>query len=152
MLLQLRGLRLWLQRHGGLLLSRPTVLFACVQNAGRSQAAAALLERYAGDHVDVLSGGSRPAGEVHPAIARVLTEHGLSPHGAPRAWTDDDVRTADIVVTMGCGDACPYYPGKRYEDWPVDDPGEQPLEVVRGIVAEIEARVRRLAAELLVGR
>ena len=122
----------------------PTVLVACVQNAGRSQAAAALLRSLAGERVAVRSGGSKPAAEVHPEVAAVLAERGLSVLAAPRAWTDDDVVEADVVVTMGCGDACPFYPGTRYEDWDVADPGGQPVEVVREIVADIEARVRRL--------
>ena len=137
-----------LQRRGGLLLTRPTVLFACVQNAGRSQVAAALLERYAGGGVDVRSGGTAPAAAVHPPIEQVLAERGLAPHGQPRAWSDDDVRTADVVITMGCGDACPFYPGKRYEDWPVRDPSGEPIEVVRQIVDDIDARVRRLLSQL----
>ncbi len=122
----------------------PTVLVACVQNAGRSQAAAALLRSLAGERVAVRSGGSNPAAEVHPEVAAVLAERGLTVGGAPRAWTDDDVITADVVVTMGCGDACPFYPGTRYEDWDVADPGGQPVEVVREIVSDIETRVRRL--------
>ena len=137
-----------LQRWRGLLLNRPTVLFACVQNAGRSQVAAALLERYADGRVDVHSGGTAPAAAVHPPIEQVLGERGLSPHGQPRAWSDDDVRAADVVITMGCGDACPFYPGKRYEDWPVPDPSGQPVEVVREIVDEIDARVRGLLTQL----
>jgi arsenate reductase len=126
----------------------PTVLVACVQNAGRSQAAAALLKALAGDAVTVRSGGSRPAAEVHPAVATVLAERGLEVFGTPRAWTDDDVIEADVVVTMGCGDACPFYPGTRYEDWDVADPAGQPLERVREIVADIEARVRRLLVSI----
>ncbi len=127
---------------------RPTILVACVRNAGRSQAAAALLAAYAGDRVRVLSGGSAPADEVHPEVAEVLAERGLAAYGRPRAWTEDDVRAADVVVTMGCGDACPYFPGKRYEDWDVSDPGGADAALVRQIVDDIDARVQRLLASL----
>lgn len=122
----------------------PTVLVACAQNAGRSQAAAALLRSLAGERVSVRSGGSKPAAEVHPEVAAVLAERGLSAVDPPRAWTDADVIAADVVVTMGCGDACPFYPGTRYEDWDVADPGGRPVDVVRDIISDIEARVRRL--------
>ncbi len=126
----------------------PTVLVACVQNAGRSQAAAALLRHLAGDSVRVLSGGSKPAAEVHPEVAAVLAERGLAVLDPPRAWTDQDVVAADVVVTMGCGDACPYYPGTRYEDWDVTDPSGRPVQDVRAIVSDIETRVRRLLETL----
>ncbi len=128
----------------------PIVLVACVQNAGRSQAAAALLRHLAGDAVQVRSGGSKPAAEVHPEVAAVLAERGLTALEPPRAWTDEDVIAADVVVTMGCGDACPYYPGTRYEDWEVTDPSGLPVGDVRAIVSDIETRVRQLLASLQV--
>ena len=126
----------------------PTVLVACRQNAGRSQAAAALLRHYAGDTVTVLSGGSEPADEVHPEIRQVLAERGLEPEDTPQQFDDAMVQAADVVVTMGCGEACPYYPGRRYVDWSVDDPHGQPVERVREIVDDIDGRVRGLLAEL----
>lgn len=129
---------------------KPTVLVACVRNAGRSQAAAALLARRAGDRVRVLSGGSDPADEVHPEVAQALAERGLAAYGLPRAWTDDDVRAADVVITMGCGDTCPYFPGKRYEEWDVTDPAGQEIARVREIVDDIDARVQRLLASLVL--
>lgn len=128
---------------------RPTVLVACVQNAGRSQAAAALLRNYAGERLTVLSGGSEPAAEVHPEVRAVLAERGLTVTDRPKAWDEEMVRSADVVVTMGCGDACPYFPGTRYLDWEVADPHERALPDVRRIVDDIDARVRALAAELL---
>lgn len=125
--------------------NRPTVLFLCVQNAGRSQMAAGWLRHLAGDRVQVLSGGSAPASEVHPAAAQAMAEAGIDISTRhPRPWTDDIVRTADVVVTMGCGDTCPVYPGKRYEDWELTDPKAQPIEVVREVRDEIERRVRGL--------
>ncbi len=123
---------------------RTTVLVACVRNAGRSQAAAALLAHHAGERLEIRSGGSAPADEVHPEVVEVLAERGLVARGSPRAWTDDDVRAADVVITMGCGDTCPYFPGKRYEDWDVADPGGQDIARVREIVDDIDARVTRL--------
>jgi arsenate reductase len=128
---------------------RPTVLLACVQNAGRSQAAAALLRHYAGDRLTVLSGGSEPAAEVHPEVRAVLAERGLQIRDRPKAWDDAMVRAADVVVTMGCGDACPFFPGTRYLDWAVEDPHGLPVEDVRRIVDDIDVRVRALAAEFV---
>lgn len=128
----------------------PTVLVACVRNAGRSQVAAALLRSLAGDAVAVRSGGTDPAATVHPEVAAVLAERGLTATDPPRAWTDEDVVAADVVVTMGCGDACPYYPGTRYEDWDIADPAGRPAEEVRAIVTDIEARVRNLLDSLEV--
>jgi arsenate reductase (thioredoxin) len=128
----------------------PEVLFVCVHNAGRSQMAAALLEHHAGGRVLVRSAGSAPAGEVNPVAVEALAELGLDLGGeTPKRLEDDAVRAADVVITMGCGDACPIYPGKRYEDWELDDPAGRPLPVVRRIRDEIDARVQRLLAELV---
>ncbi|MHB1615409.1 MAG: arsenate-mycothiol transferase ArsC [Actinomycetes bacterium] len=127
----------------------PTVLVACVHNAGRSQAAAALLRYYAGDRLVVLSGGSQPTDEVNPVVATVLAERGLQLTDPPRRWDVAMVRSADVVVTMGCGDTCPFYPGKRYEDWDVVDPAGRMPDQVRPIVDDIDRRVRQLLVELL---
>jgi arsenate reductase (thioredoxin) len=129
--------------------SVPQVLFVCVHNAGRTQMAAALLERYAAGNVAVRSAGSEPADRLNPAVVEALREVGIDLDGRqPRRLTDADVRDSDVVVTMGCGDACPVYPGKRYEDWPLDDPSGLPLNEVRPIRDEIDARVRGLLAAL----
>jgi protein-tyrosine-phosphatase len=131
---------------------KPSVLFLCVHNAGRSQMAAGWLRHLAGDRVDVFSGGSEPAAEVNRIAVAAMAEVGIDIGGEqPRRWTDDAVRAADVVVTMGCGDACPFYPGKRYLDWDLDDPAGRPLDEVRPIRDEIERRVRRLLDELGVG-
>ena len=127
---------------------RPVVLVACRQNAGRSQAAAALLRHYAGDRVEVLSGGSEPADSVHPEVRAVLAERGLHVEDRPKRFDATMVQAADVVVTMGCGEACPYYPGRTYLDWEVEDPQGQPLEQVRSIVDDIDARVRALLESL----
>ncbi|MCT9820747.1 metalloregulator ArsR/SmtB family transcription factor [Microbacterium sp. W1N] len=130
----------------------PTVLFVCVQNAGRSQLAAAILRRLAGDRVIVRSAGSAPATEVRPAILAALDEIGVAVGAEfPKPLTDDTVRAADVVVTMGCGDACPVYPGRRYLDWDLEDPLDKPLSVVRGIRDDIDGRVRALLDELFPG-
>jgi arsenate reductase len=130
-------------------MSPPTVLFVCVRNAGRSQMAAALLERIAGDGVRVLSAGTRPADEVHPNVVAAMREVGIDLSAArPRPLEDEAVREADVVVTMGCGDECPFYPGKRYEDWDLPDPAGRPVEEVRAIRDEIERRVGDLLASL----
>jgi arsenate reductase len=129
--------------------ARPTVLVACRKNAGRSQVAAALLRHYAGDRVEVLSGGSEPADEVHPEVRAVLAERGLKPEDPPKRFDAAMVRSADVVVTMGCGEECPYYPGRTYLDWEVDDPHAQPIERVRAIVDDIDGRVRALLEEIL---
>jgi arsenate reductase len=127
----------------------PVVLFVCVHNAGRSQMAAALLERAAGGRVEVRSAGSTPATEVHEGVLEAMAEVGIDLSSAtPRKLEDDDVKVADLVITMGCGDACPVYPGKRYLDWELDDPANKPLEEVRPIRDEIQRRVRALADEL----
>jgi arsenate reductase len=121
-----------------------------VHNAGRSQMAAALLDHRAQGRVRVRSAGSDPAEEINPAVVKALAEMGIDVREEfPKPLTDEVVRAADAVVTMGCGDACPVYPGKRYEDWELDDPAGQPLEVVRRIRDEIDARVQALLTELV---
>jgi arsenate reductase len=126
---------------------RPTVLFVCVHNAGRSQMAAGYLQHLAGDRIDVLSAGSHPADGVNPVAA--MAEEGIDiTHEVPKILTDDAVRESDVVVTMGCGDECPYFPGKRYEDWVLDDPAGQDLDVVRRVREEIRGRVEALIGEL----
>jgi protein-tyrosine-phosphatase len=128
---------------------RPTVLYVCVHNAGRSQMAAALTEHLSGGRVLVRSAGSAPAEQINPAVVEVMRELGLDLARAfPKLLTDEAVRAADVVVTMGCGDACPLYPSKRYEDWVVDDPAGQPPERVRAIRDDIRGRVERLLADL----
>ena len=133
--------------------TKPSVLFSCVHNAGRSVAAAALLRHHAGDRVDVRSAGSRPGTEVNPVVAQVLAERGLpvADH-TPTKLQYDLVEAADVVVTMSCGESCPYVPGKRYEDWPVDDPKGQDLDAVRRIVDDLDSRVQALLAELVPSR
>jgi arsenate reductase (thioredoxin) len=128
----------------------PEVLFVCVHNAGRSQMAAALLDHHAAGRVRVRSAGSAPAAEINPAVRAVMAERGLDlSKEFPKPLTGDAVRAADVVITMGCGDVCPVFPGKRYLDWQLDDPAGQPIESVRPIRDEIDARVRALLAELL---
>jgi arsenate reductase len=128
---------------------RPAVLFLCVHNAGRSQMAAGWLRHLAGGEVAVLSGGSDPASEINPIAVAAMAEVGID-IGAevPRPWTPEILAEADVVVTMGCGDACPVIPGKRYEDWELTDPAGQPIEVVRAIRDDVAGRVRRLIATL----
>jgi arsenate reductase (thioredoxin) len=128
----------------------PSVLFVCVHNAGRSQMAAALLTLRSGGSVAVRSAGSEPAEVVNPLAVEAMSELGVDLAGAfPKKLSDEAVRNADVVVTMGCGDACPVYPGKRYEDWEIDDPAEaSSLDEVRRIRDEIDGRVRRLLADL----
>ena len=129
---------------------RPQVLFVCVHNAGRSQMASALLDRRSGGRIDVRSAGSAPADELNPVVVAVMAELGLDlSREFPKPLTDSAVRAADVVITMGCGDACPIFPGKRYEDWTLDDPAGQDVETVRRIRDEIDARVQRLTGELL---
>jgi len=129
---------------------RPQVLFVCVHNAGRSQMAAALLDLRSGGRIDVRSAGSAPADELNPVVVAVMAELGLDlSREFPKPLTDSAVQAADVVVTMGCGDACPIFPGKRYEDWTLDDPAGQDVEMVRRIRDEIDARVQRLTGELL---
>ena len=127
----------------------PTVLFLCVHNAGRSQMAAGWLRHLAGDRVDVRSGGSAPAAQLNPAAVAVMQEAGIDiARQQPAAWTEETLGAADVIVTMGCGDTCPVYPGKRYVDWALDDPAGKPVEDVRPIRDDIERRVRGLLAEL----
>jgi arsenate reductase (thioredoxin) len=127
----------------------PEVLFVCVQNAGRSQIAAALTDHYARGRVHVRSAGSDPADQINPNVVHAMAELGIDiGKEFPKPMTDEVVQAADAVVTMGCGDACPIYPGKRYEDWEVDDPAETDLEGVRRIRDDIGERVRRLLAEV----
>ena len=126
-----------------------TVLYACIHNSGRSVAAAALTRHYAGGTVEVRSAGSEPGSGVNPVVAAVLAERGLDVDGhVPAKLGYDLVETSDVVVTMGCGETCPVFPGKRYEDWAVDDPAGQELETVRRIIDDIDGRVRALVAEL----
>jgi protein-tyrosine-phosphatase len=127
----------------------PEVLFVCVHNAGRSQMAAGLLERHAQGRIRVRSAGSTPASEIHPTVVEVMAEVGIDvSREFPRALTTDAVEAADVVVSMGCGDACPVFPGKRYLDWDLPDPSGRPLDEVRAIRDEIDARVRSLLDEL----
>jgi arsenate reductase len=129
---------------------RPAVLFVCVHNAGRSQMAAGYLQHLAGDRVDVLSAGSQPADQVNPAAVAAMAEEGIDIRAEqPKLLTDSAVQTADVVVTMGCGDECPFYPGKRYEDWVLDDPAGQGIDAVRPIRDEIRRRVEALVDDLL---
>jgi arsenate reductase (thioredoxin) len=129
---------------------QPTVLFVCIHNAGRSQMAAGFLEHLAKDRIEVLSAGSQPANQINPAAIQAMAEKGIDiSRGRPKLLTDSSVREADVVITMGCGDACPIYPGKRYEDWELDDPAGQGVEAVRPIRDEIERRVRSLIEGLL---
>jgi arsenate reductase (thioredoxin) len=127
----------------------PMVVFLCVHNAGRSQMAAGWLHHLAGDGAEVFSGGSNPGSEVNPAAIEVMAEVGIDISDQfPKPWTDDIVRAADAVVTMGCGDACPVFPGVRYLDWDLDDPAGRPAEKIRPIRDEIERRVHGLMADL----
>ena len=129
--------------------ARPTVLFVCVHNAGRSQMAAGYLQHLAGDRIQVLSAGSQPADRVNPVAVAAMAEEGIDIAGeVPQLLADAAVREADVVVTMGCGDECPFYPGKRYEDWVLDDPAGQGIEVVRPIRDEIRRRVEALVDDL----
>jgi protein-tyrosine-phosphatase len=128
----------------------PEVLFVCVHNAGRSQMAAALLERYAAGRIHIRSAGSEPASSLNPRVVEAMGEIGLDiSREFPKPLTDDYVRAADVVITIGCGDTCPIYPGKRYEDWELDDPAGQDLDAVRRIRDEIDVRVKKLVGELV---
>ena len=128
---------------------RPSVLFLCVHNAGRSQMAAGWMRHLAGDRIAVFSGGSEPASEVNRAAVAAMAEQGVDiSREQPKRWADATIRAVDVIVAMGCGDACPVYPGKRYVDWELDDPAGKPVEDVRPIRDEIERRVRGLMEEL----
>ena len=130
--------------------AQPTVLFVCVHNAGRSQMAAGYLAHLGGGRIRVLSAGSQPADAVNPAAVAAMAEEGIDISAAtPRVLTPEAVQVSDVVVTMGCGDACPFYPGTRYEDWELDDPAGQGIDAVRPIRDEIRARVEALMADLL---
>src|SRR5688500_1893390 len=129
--------------------TRPVVMYACIHNSGRSVAAQVLTQHYAGDAVEVRSAGSEPGTGVNPGVAAVLAERGLSTADhAPSLLTPSTVQGSDVVVTMGCGETCPVFPGKRYEDWQVEDPKGQDVETVRRIVDDVDRRVRALLADL----
>jgi arsenate reductase (thioredoxin) len=143
-------LRALAQAEGAIVRDVPEVLFVCVHNAGRSQMAAALLDHHAKGLVHVRSAGSEPADTINPAVAAAMDEWGIDlSREFPKPLTDEFVRAADVVVTMGCGDACPIYPGKRYEDWELQDPAGQPVEVVRRIRDDLDARTQQLLGELV---
>lgn len=130
-------------------MDKPSVIFVCVHNAGRSQMAAAYLTHLAGDRVEVRSAGSAPADTVNPAVVAALAEDGIDISAeVPKVLTTEAVQASDVVITMGCGDACPVYPGKRYEDWVLADPAGQGVDAVRPIRDEIKARVSALVAEI----
>ena len=129
--------------------TKPTVLFVCVHNAGRSQMAAGYLKALAGDRVEVLSAGSEPKDQINPVAVEAMAEEGIDiANNVPKILTTEAVKDSDVVITMGCGDTCPIFPGKRYEDWELDDPAGQPLEVVRGIRNDIRGRIEGLIASL----
>ena len=131
------------------MLSRPSVLFVCVHNAGRSQMAAAYLTHLAGDRVEVRSAGSAPADTVNPAVVEALAEEGIDiSREVPKVLTVDAVQESDVVITMGCGDVCPVFPGKRYEDWVLEDPAGQGVESVRPIRDEIRRRIEDLIDDI----
>jgi len=128
---------------------KKTILFVCVHNAGRSQMAAGFMRELGGDRVEVLSAGSAPKDSINPVAVEVMAEVGIDIRDQkPKILTPDSVQASDVVITMGCGDACPYYPGKRYEDWKLDDPAGQSIEPVRAIRDEIKARVAALLGEI----
>jgi arsenate reductase (thioredoxin) len=128
----------------------PEVLFVCVHNAGRSQMAAGLLDKLADGRIDVRTAGSDPADKVNPVAVEAMSEVGVDlSKELPKPLTDEAVKAADVVITMGCGDACPIYPGKRYEDWDLEDPAGKDLETVRRIRDEIDRRLRKLLGEVL---
>lgn len=138
------------QAEGKVAKKVPELLFVCVHNAGRSQMAAALAEHLSARRVHVRSAGSAPTGEINPLVVEVLQERGIALGTAyPKPLSDSVVQAADVIITMGCGDSCPYFPGKRYEDWQVTDPAGQPIEVVREIRDDIQARVTELLRQIL---
>ena len=128
---------------------RPSVLFVCVHNAGRSQMAAGFLTALAGDRIDVRSAGSMPGDQINPVAVEAMREVGIDIAGKqPKKLTEDAVKASDVVITMGCGDECPYFPGKRYEDWVLEDPAGQGIDAVRPIRDEIRGRIEELIASL----
>jgi protein-tyrosine-phosphatase len=130
-------------------MTKPSVLFVCVHNAGRSQMAAGYLSHLAGDRVDVRSAGSEPAAQINPVAVAAMAEDGIDITGEqPKILSQHAVQDADVVITMGCGDSCPFYPGRRYEDWILDDPAGQTIDAVRPIRDEIRRRVEQLIVEL----
>ena len=138
------------QLEGAMTKEQPEVLFVCVHNAGRSQMAAGLVKLRSQGRIHVRSAGSAPADEINPAVVQAMAEIGVDiSEEFPKPLTDEFVRASDVVITMGCGDACPIYPGKRYEDWQLDDPAGQSLDAVRPIRDEIDRRVQDLLAELV---
>jgi len=133
-------------------MSHPIVMFLCVHNAGRSQMAAGFMRHLGAGRVDVFSGGSEPADSLNPAVVEAMAEKGVDiSDQIPQPWSDEVIRAADVVVTMGCGDTCPYYPGTRYVDWELADPSGKSLEDVRSIRDDIEERVEALLTELVPG-
>ena len=129
---------------------KPVVLFLCIHNSGRSLAAKVLLDHYAGGRIEVRSAGSEPGDQLNPAVVAVLAERGLDTSKEfPKPLSEADAQEADVVITMGCGDTCPFYPGKRYLDWDLADPAGLPIEMVRPIVDEIDKRVKDLRRELV---
>jgi protein-tyrosine-phosphatase len=132
-----------------LVADKPSVLFVCVHNAGRSQMAAGYLNQLSGGRIEVRSAGSEPADKINPVAVQAMAEEGIDIAATqPKILTTEAVKASDVVITMGCGDTCPYYPGKRYEDWVLDDPAGQDIEVVRPIRDEIKRRVEQLITEL----
>lgn len=130
--------------------ARPSVLFVCVHNAGRSQMAAGFLRDIAGDRIEVRSAGSMPADQINPTAVEAMAEIGIDITAEqPKVLTTEAVQASDVVITMGCGDACPFFPGKRYEDWSLDDPAGQGIDAVRPIRDDIRARIETLVGELL---
>lgn len=129
---------------------KPAVLFVCVHNAGRSQMAAGFMEHHGEGRVEVLSAGSAPKESINPIAVEAMLEKGIDiASRKPKVLTNESVQASDVVITMGCGDACPFYPGKRYEDWQLDDPAGQDIEFVRRVRDEIEGRVKDLLKEIL---
>ena len=130
-------------------MSKPTVLFVCVHNAGRSQMAAGYLRHLAGDRVEVLSAGSEPKDQINPIAVEAMAEEGIDiANNTPKILSDEAVQASDVVITMGCGDACKFYPGKRYEDWKLDDPAGQGIDAVRVIRDDIKGRIEQLLSEI----
>lgn len=130
--------------------TKPSVLFVCVHNAGRSQMAAGYLRHLAGDRIEVRSAGSMPADQINPTAVAAMLEEGIDiTTEQPKVLTTEAVQASDVVITMGCGDACPYFPGKRYEDWKLDDPAGQGIDAVRPIRNDIKSRIANLVSELI---